>query len=86
LISKAKPIFTPSSKASVDGQDININFDDDDMPNHVRNVFIAPSKMALDYALKRGIIISDTKFEFGIDENNQLVLTDDILTSESSRY
>jgi phosphoribosylaminoimidazole-succinocarboxamide synthase len=42
--------------------------------------------MAAEYALKRGIIIADTKFEFGLDENNQLVLSDEVLTPDSSRF
>jgi phosphoribosylaminoimidazole-succinocarboxamide synthase len=88
----AEPIFTPSSKAAVGDHDININFDDavgligEDMANQVKDVSIALYKMAADYARERGIIIADTKFEFGVDENNQLVLIDEILTPDSSRY
>jgi phosphoribosylaminoimidazole-succinocarboxamide synthase len=88
----AEPIFTPSSKATVGDHDINISFDDavaligEDMANQVKNVSIELYKMASDYARKRGIIIADTKFEFGVDENNQLVLIDEILTPDSSRY
>jgi phosphoribosylaminoimidazole-succinocarboxamide synthase len=88
----AEPIFTPSSKASVGDHDINISFDNaveligEDMANQVRDVSISLYKMASDYARERGIIIADTKFEFGVDENNQLVLIDEILTPDSSRY
>jgi phosphoribosylaminoimidazole-succinocarboxamide synthase len=88
----AEPIFTPSSKAAVGDHDINISFDDaveligEDMANQVKNVSIELYKMASDYARERGIIIADTKFEFGVDENNQLVLIDEILTPDSSRY
>ncbi len=87
-----EPIFTPSSKAAVGDHDINISFEDaieligEDMANQVKDVSIALYKMASDYALERGIIIADTKFEFGVDENNQLVLIDEILTPDSSRY
>lgn len=88
----AEPIFTPSSKAAVGDHDINISFDDaveligKDMANQVKEVSIALYKMASDYARERGIIIADTKFEFGVDENNKLVLIDEILTPDSSRY
>lgn len=87
-----EPIFTPSSKAAVGDHDINISFDDavkligEDMANQVKDVSIALYRMASDYALSRGIIIADTKFEFGVDDNNQLVLIDEILTPDSSRY
>lgn len=88
----AEPIFTPSSKAAVGDHDINISFDDaveligEELANQVKDVSIALYKMASDYARDRGIIIADTKFEFGVDENNQLVLIDEILTPDSSRY
>lgn len=88
----SEPIFTPSSKAAVGDHDINISFDNaiefigEDIANQVRDVSIALYKMAADYTRSRGIIIADTKFEFGIDDNNQLVLIDEILTPDSSRY
>ena len=88
----AEPIFTPSSKAAVGDHDINISFDDaveligEEMANQVKEVSIALYKTASDYARERGIIIADTKFEFGVDENNKLVLIDEILTPDSSRY
>ncbi|MFT5657052.1 MAG: phosphoribosylaminoimidazole-succinocarboxamide synthase [Gammaproteobacteria bacterium] len=87
-----EPIFTPSSKAAVGDHDINISFNraieliGEDMANQVRDVSIALYTMASEYARSRGIIIADTKFEFGVDEDNLLVLIDEILTPDSSRY
>jgi phosphoribosylaminoimidazole-succinocarboxamide synthase len=87
-----EPIFTPSSKAAVGNHDINISFDQTiklvgkELAEQVRDVSLALYKMAADYALDRGIIIADTKFEFGLDENHQLVLADEVLTPDSSRF
>lgn len=87
-----EPIFTPSTKAEVGDHDINVSFDDivtkigSDMANQVRDTSIQLYRLAADYARERGIIIADTKFEFGVDENNELVLIDEILTPDSSRY
>ena len=87
-----QPIFTPSSKADVGDHDINISFEETvkligkDLAEQVREVSIALYKMAAEYALQRGIIIADTKFEFGLDENDQLVLADEVLTPDSSRF
>lgn len=87
-----QPIYTPSSKAEVGDHDINISFDTtveligQKLADQVRDVSIALYKMAAEYALKRGIIIADTKFEFGLDENDQLVLADEVLTPDSSRF
>jgi len=87
-----QPIFTPSSKADVGDHDINISFEETvkligkDLAGQVREVSIALYKMAAEYALQRGIIIADTKFEFGLDENDQLVLADEVLTPDSSRF
>ncbi len=87
-----QPIYTPSSKAEVGDHDINISFDKTveliglELANQIRDVSIALYKMAAEYALERGIIIADTKFEFGLDENNQLVLADEVLTPDSSRF
>ncbi len=86
------PIYTPSTKASVGDHDINISFNETiDLIGHVlaeqvREVSLALYQMAAEYALERGIIIADTKFEFGLDENNQLVLADEVLTPDSSRF
>jgi len=85
-------IYTPSSKADVGDHDINISFDETikligcDLAEQVRDVSLSLYKMAADYALERGIIIADTKFEFGLDENDQLVLADEVLTPDSSRF
>lgn len=87
-----KPIFTPSTKAEVGDHDINVSFDDvvhhigTDRANQVRDVSIALYQQAAEYAQERGIIIADTKFEFGVDENDELILIDEILTPDSSRY
>jgi len=85
-------IFTPSSKAGVGDHDINISFDQtveligQELAEQVRKVSLALYKMAAEYTLERGIIIADTKFEFGLDENDQLVLADEVLTPDSSRF
>lgn len=87
-----EPIFTPSSKAAVGEHDENIDFLamiellGKDLATQVRDVSLALYKEAASYALQRGIIIADTKFEFGIDENNQLILIDEVLTPDSSRF
>ena len=88
----AEPIFTPSTKASVGDHDINVSFEKTvgligkARAGQIRDVSIKLYKMAAEYARPRGIIIADTKFEFGLDENDQLVLIDEILTPDSSRY
>ncbi|MFB3100630.1 MAG: phosphoribosylaminoimidazolesuccinocarboxamide synthase [Gammaproteobacteria bacterium] len=85
-------IFTPSTKAEVGGHDENISFEKtvnllgQDMAEQVRNVSIKLYQEAAAYALKRGIIIADTKFEFGTDKNGELILIDEILTPDSSRF
>ena len=87
-----EPIFTPSTKAEVGDHDINVSFDDviarigADKANQVREKSIQLYQLAADYALQRGIIIADTKFEFGVDADDELVLIDEILTPDSSRY
>lgn len=87
-----EPIFTPSTKAEVGDHDINVNFDDviarigNDKANQIRDKSIQLYQLAADYARERGIIIADTKFEFGVDANDELVLIDEILTPDSSRY
>lgn len=85
-------IYTPSTKADIGGHDENIDFDatvkllGQDMAEQVRDVSLELYSKARDYAAKRGIIIADTKFEFGLDENDQLVLIDEALTPDSSRF
>ena len=83
-------LYTPSSKAAVGEHDENIDFNEtvailgEDMAQQVKRASLALYQFAADYALSRGIIIADTKFEFGLDENNQLTLMDEVLTPDSS--
>ena len=85
-------IFTPSTKAAVGDHDINVSMKKaeeivgKDLANQVADISLQIYKYAADYALKRGIIIADTKFEFGLDENNDVVLMDEVLTPDSSRF
>jgi phosphoribosylaminoimidazole-succinocarboxamide synthase len=85
------PIYTPSSKAT-SGHDENIDFAQtvalvgEALAQQVREVSLQIYSHARDYALSRGIIIADTKFEFGVDEQGQLVLMDEVLTPDSSRF
>ena len=87
-----EPIFTPSTKADVGNHDINISFAQmqdkigADLAEQIRSVSIELYNRAAAYALTRGIIIADTKFEFGLDADNNLVLIDEILTPDSSRF
>jgi phosphoribosylaminoimidazole-succinocarboxamide synthase len=85
------PIFTPATKAE-EGHDENISFAEvekligKELAAKVREVSIRLYKEASDYAAKKGIIIADTKFEFGLDGDNKLVLIDEVLTADSSRF
>ncbi len=87
-----EPIFTPSTKAAVGDHDENIGFDDfvakvgGDIAEQVRDLTLKLYRYAADYALERGIVIADTKFEFGIDEQGTLRVMDEILTPDSSRF
>ncbi|MBK8181632.1 MAG: phosphoribosylaminoimidazolesuccinocarboxamide synthase [Candidatus Competibacteraceae bacterium] len=87
-----EPLFTPSTKAALGTHDENISFDSvagaigRELAERIRAVSLAIYREAADYALKRGIIIADTKFEFGLDEQGQLVLMDEVLTPDSSRF
>jgi phosphoribosylaminoimidazole-succinocarboxamide synthase len=87
-----EPIFTPSTKAAVGEHDENIDFEHckallgKELAAQVRDASIALYKAAAEYALTRGIIIADTKFEFGLDENGTLTLIDEVLTPDSSRF
>ena len=88
-----QPIFTPASKAPAGEHDENITFDDaiDTIGSHalaerVREVAVKLYTEASDYAARRGIIIADTKFEFGTDDKGELVLIDEALTPDSSRF
>ena len=86
------PIFTPSTKAAVGSHDINVTFADvvnivgSEVAAQIRDVSVQIYRLAADYALKRGIIIADTKFEFGLDQNGKLTLIDEVLTPDSSRF
>jgi len=85
-------IFTPSTKAEVGAHDENIEFEQtrsllgDALAQQVRDVSIAIYDRCAAYALERGIIIADTKFEFGLDDDDRLVLIDEVLTPDSSRF
>lgn len=87
-----EPIFTPAAKAAVGEHDENISFEKmvatigKDLAEKIRSTSIAIYKTAYDFALTKGIIIADTKFEFGLDENGTLTLMDEVLTPDSSRF
>ncbi|WP_424410007.1 phosphoribosylaminoimidazolesuccinocarboxamide synthase [Pasteurella sp. PK-2025] len=87
-----EPLFTPSSKADVGEHDVNISYAEceqligAELAAEVKEKAIALYKAAADYALTKGIIICDTKFEFGLDENGTLTLMDEVLTPDSSRF
>lgn len=85
-------IFTPSTKAAVGDHDENISFDvmadlvGAETAARVRDVSVALYEQAVAYAAERGIIIADTKFEFGLDGEGAIVLIDEVLTPDSSRF
>jgi phosphoribosylaminoimidazole-succinocarboxamide synthase len=87
-----QPIFTPSTKAEIGSHDENITFEKTvelvgaELAAKVRDAAIALYKAAAEYALTRGIIIADTKFEFGLDAAGALYLIDEALTPDSSRF
>lgn len=94
-----EPIYTPSTKAEIGDHDENITYDQSvdyleqrypgkgaEYAAKLRDYTIALYKKCAEYALKRGIIIADTKFEFGLDENGCIVLADEMLTPDSSRF
>jgi phosphoribosylaminoimidazole-succinocarboxamide synthase len=87
-----EPIFTPSTKADV-GHDETIDFDqaaelvgDRALMERVRDVSIELYSFASEHARERGVILADTKFELGLDDNDELVVGDEVLTPDSSRY
>ncbi len=88
----AEPIFTPAGKAAVGEHDENITFEEaarrigPDLAARIRDISIAIYKVASAYALSKGIIIADTKFEFGLDRDGTLTLMDEVLTPDSSRF
>lgn len=85
-------MFTPASKADAGDHDENISFDDvialigEKLATRVRDLSIEIYERAAAYALERGIIIADTKFEFGLDDEGQLHLIDEVITPDSSRF
>ncbi len=94
-----EPIYTPSTKAEIGDHDENISFEQSvevlekafpgkgrEYAEQIRDCTIALYKKCADYARTRGIIIADTKFEFGVDENGEIVLGDEMLTPDSSRF
>ncbi|KAI5846407.1 hypothetical protein DFP73DRAFT_545818 [Morchella snyderi] len=87
-----KPLFTPSTKAEQGEHDENIHPDrvaelvGEKYAKQIKELALALYTKARDYAAERGIIIADTKFEFGLDENDRVVLVDEVLTPDSSRF
>ncbi len=94
-----EPIYTPSTKAELGDHDINISFEESidvfekefpgkgrEYAEAVRDYTVSIYKKCADYALSRGIIIADTKFEFGLDENGNILIGDEMLTPDSSRF
>lgn len=94
-----EPIYTPSTKAEIGDHDLNISFEESiehlekyypgkglEYATKLKDATIALYKKCADYALFKGIIIADTKFEFGLDENGNILLADEMLTPDSSRF
>jgi phosphoribosylaminoimidazole-succinocarboxamide synthase len=87
-----QPIFTPAAKADLGEHDENISFDEmkhrigDELATKMHDSSIQLYQAAADYAATRGIIIADTKFEFGLDDNGVMHLMDEVLTADSSRF
>ena len=94
-----EPIYTPNTKADLGDHDENISFEQSvdvlekiypgkglDYATQIKDCTIALYKKCAEYALSKGIIIADTKFEFGLDENGKVVLGDEMLTPDSSRF
>ena len=85
-------IYTPATKAAIGEHDENIPYEKtvellgEDIAAQARDTALALYRFAAEYALERGIIIADTKFEFGLDENQRLILIDEALTPDSSRF
>ena len=95
LVQAAKldePIFTPAAKAELGEHDENISFDEvvarhgADLAGRIRDTSLALYRRAADYGASQGVIIADTKFEFGLDDAGQLYLMDEVLTPDSSRF
>ena len=88
----SEPLFTPATKANVGEHDENIDFKQmadltgRETAEQIRDISIRLYSLAAEYALEKNIIIADTKFEFGLDDNGELVLIDELLTPDSSRF
>ncbi len=88
----AEPLFTPATKAEVGDHDENIDFSStveligQELAEQVREITLNIYSSAVEYAQSRGIIIADTKLEFGLDDDGKLVLIDEVLTPDSSRF
>ncbi|MFD4674612.1 phosphoribosylaminoimidazolesuccinocarboxamide synthase [Lentzea sp. NPDC058450] len=86
------PIFTPASKAEIGAHDENVSYDvvaqkhGDELASKLRDRTIELYSEARAYALTRGLILADTKFEFGLDASGELILADEVFTPDSSRY
>ena len=86
------PLYTPSSKAGVGEHDANISFQETEsivgsaLATQIKDVSLKIYQFAAEHALSCGIIVADTKFEFGLDEDSQLTLMDEVLTPDSSRF
>ena len=94
-----EPIYTPSTKAEIGDHDLNISYEESiahlekyypgkgaEYAKKLKDATIALYKKCADYALSKGIIIADTKFEFGLDEDGNILIADEILTPDSSRF
>ena len=94
-----EPLYTPSTKAEIGDHDENINFEQsivvlekafpgrgEEIATKIKDATIAVYKKCADYALSKGIIIADTKFEFGLDEDGNVLIADEVLTPDSSRF
>jgi phosphoribosylaminoimidazole-succinocarboxamide synthase len=88
----AEPLFTPATKAELGSHDVNISFDDvvemigSDRAEQLREHTLRTYTAGADHALSKGIIVADTKFEFGLDADGNLRLADEVFTPDSSRY
>jgi len=86
------PLYTPSTKASVGGHDENVDYEytvkllGSDLAKQVKDISLRLYTEAAEFALTKGIIIADTKFEFGLDKSGDLLLIDEVLTPDSSRF
>ena len=88
----AEPLFTPATKADLGEHDVNITFDDvvdligAERANRLRELTLQTYLQGAEHALSKGIIVADTKFEFGVDVGGELTLADEVFTPDSSRY